>query len=109
MKRRVIRMRKTGIVIPGYELKNQVEMQGGPRIVDTLENKQNRIIKQAQLRRMRGAEIETHLLHEPQMLRMNEHRFVLTRLERVGDRDTAIDYAHSRSCKVELGRTSKCE
>lgn len=88
-------MRKQGVVVPKRELTNQVRYRGDLRIIDTREAAFNRIVKLAQLVRTAGQEQHVDVLYEPQMLWMNDDRFVLTGFERIGEGAAAVDFAQS--------------
>lgn len=100
MKCRVIRLRKAGVVIPKYDLRNQLEARGDLRSIDTNETGFNRIVKLAQLiwTGSNGKEIE--LLYEPHILWMNDDRFTLTGFEQIKRENQVVDFAQSWLCKL---------
>jgi hypothetical protein len=100
MKCRIIKMRRLGVAIPKYDLPNQPELRGELTVVDTRENSLNRVLKLARHVSRFGEHETVHLLYEPQLLWMNEDRFVLTGFERVGEGTNAADYAQSWQCKL---------
>ena len=103
MKCRVIRLRKAGVVIPKYDLRNQREARGDLRIIDTRETGFNRIVKLAQLIRESAHGDDTELLYEPHILWMNEDRFALTGFERIKRDNQLVDFAQSWLCKLGDG------
>jgi hypothetical protein len=96
-------MRKAGVAVPKYDLGNQGAARGELSIVDTRENRLNRIVKLARLVCSHGDMQHVYILYEPHLLWMNEDRFVLTGFERVGNGEGAVDFAQSWLCTIGLG------
>ena len=82
MKCRIVKMRKAGVTLPKRDLINTGEAKGELSIINTHEQSFNRIVKIAQ--HQCGVAGYPHMLqlYEPQLLWMNEDRFVLTGFER---------------------------
>ena len=101
MKCRIVKMRKAGVALPKRDLITTGEAKGELSIIDAHEQSFNRIVKIAQ--HQCGVEGYPHMLqlYEPQLLWMNEDRFVLTGFERIAQGNQTVDYAQSWLVKVE--------
>jgi len=93
-------MRKHGVAVPKYELKNQVDWQGNLMILDGRDEGLNRTVKTARLALDGSGERRIEVLFEPHIVWMNEDRFTLQGFERVLQEGKIVEYAQSWLCEV---------
>ena len=101
MKCRVIRMRREGVAVPKYTLKDQVYWEGELAVMDVRDDGVNRIIKIARLNDHLYGNAGIKLLYEPHIVWMNEGRFTLQGFERVLKEGKTVEYAQSWLCQAQ--------
>lgn len=94
-------MRRAGVAVPKYELKNQVHWIGDLVVLDVRDDGVNRVIKTARLAYQSFDEQKTDVLFEPHIVWMNEGRFTLQGFERTLQEGKVVEYAQSWLCQVE--------
>ncbi|WP_165973751.1 hypothetical protein [Paucimonas lemoignei] len=96
-----MKMRKAGVAVPRFQLREQPEYFGDLTITDIRDEGLYRIVKQAKLVHQFGDTKRTHLLLEPHILWMNEDRFVLAGFERADVEGKQVEFAQSWLCRSE--------
>jgi hypothetical protein len=94
-------MRRDGVAVPKYNLKNQIRMSGELSIQDGRDEGLFRVIKTARLVHVDFNENRTEILYEPHIVWMNEGRFTLQGFERVYKNGEIVEYAQSWLCSIE--------
>lgn len=95
-----MRMRRDGVALPKYELRNQVEWWGDLIVHDVRDDGVNRIIKTARIADESYGSKRVEILYEPHIVWMNEDRFTLAGFERVLREGKVVEYAQSWLCRV---------
>lgn len=95
-------MRSSGAVIPKRYLANEMALGDDLTIIETKSNDLNRTVRLARLVRKLEKSTWEEVLYDPQVLWMNEERFVLTGFERVRCDGRDVDYAQSWLCCVDV-------
>lgn len=96
MECRIIRMRKHGIALPKWGVREAVSYLGILTIYDTRENSYNRILKIAKHVYAYGDTV--HMLYDPHIIWMNEDRFMLAGFERIKTEQGIADFVQSWLC-----------
>ena len=94
-------MRREGVAIPKYTLKEQVRWTGELVVMDVRDDGVNRVIKTARLTDTSWAEKRIEILYEPHLVWMNEGRFTLQGFERILKEGKIVEYAQSWLCQAE--------
>lgn len=102
---KVIKMRRDRVVIPKRRLMDEVARAGVLSLADTRENSLNRTLKVAKHLSTIGQFENESILFEPQLLWMNDGRFVLSGFERVVRSGVETDFVQSWVCIVEPEKT----
>jgi hypothetical protein len=98
MKIRLVKMRRNGMALPKWAIREAIEYNGILTIYDTRENSFNRILKIAKLVQSWGE--TSHMLYDPHIIWMNEGRFMLAGFERVKTEEGIADFAQSWLCTL---------
>lgn len=93
-------MRRQGVAVPKYALKDQVAWYGELVVLDVRDDGVNRTIKTARLADLSVAQKRTDVLFDPHLIWMNEGRFTLQGFERVIEGGQIVEYAQSWLCTV---------
>lgn len=101
MKCRIIKMRRAGVDIPRFALKEQVSWRGELIIMDIRDEGVSRQIRVAKHTRDTGDGTTSEVLYEPHIIWLNLDRFTLAGFERVLDGEKIIHYAQSWLCTTE--------
>ncbi len=104
MKCQIIRMRREGVALPKYAIKDAVRWRGELVIMDVRDEGVNRVIKTARLAEQSYEEKRVEILYEPHIVWMNEGRFTLQGFERVLKEGKIVEYAQSWLCQVDTNR-----
>lgn len=97
---RLVKIREAGVQIPKGELKYQVTHTGDLKVIDTLENGYNRVVKVAQFTTDgMGYVME---LFDVELVWMNDDRFTLKGIEKVASDRGQIEYAQSWWIRIGL-------
>jgi hypothetical protein len=98
---KIIKMRRDGVVIPKRRLMEEPGRVGTLSIVEIRENALNRTLKIAKHLSTIGQFENESILFEPQILWMNDGRFVLAGFERVVRTGVETDFVQSWLCIAE--------
>lgn len=98
MECRIIQMRRQGIALPKWAIREAVEYKGVLTIYDTRENSYNRILKIAKHVQQLGESKTIHTLYDPHIIWMNDDKFVLAGFERIQMHEGVTDFAQSWLC-----------
>lgn len=90
-------MRRDGIALPKWKLREGLARSGTLEVLDTRENSYNRIIKLAKFVADHGG---TETLYEARLLWMSGDRFCMTGFERKQVGANVADYAQSWVCAL---------
>jgi hypothetical protein len=97
---KIIEMRRDGVVIPKRRLIDEPCRVGTLCILETRENALNRTLKVAKHLSTIGQFENESILFEPQVLWMNDERFVLAAFERVVRTGVQTGFVQSWLCAV---------
>jgi hypothetical protein len=97
----IIKMKQQGVGIPKRELSCQLPMEGDLSITETRSEDLHRLVRFARLQRSEvGNQGCEERLYDPNILWMNEGRFVLTGFERIGTSRGTMHLSQSWLCIV---------
>jgi hypothetical protein len=99
-------MRREGVAVPKYALKEQIRWVGELVIMDVRDDGVNRVIKTARLTDRTYGEPRVEILFEPHIVWMNENRFTLQGFERTMKEGKIVEYAQSWLCQAECEEVS---
>lgn len=94
-------MRRDGVALPKYALKDQACWTGELVVTDVRDEGVHRVIKTARLTDLSWSEKRVEILYEPHLVWMNDGRFTLQGFERVLKEGKIVEYAQSWLCTVE--------
>lgn len=94
-------MRRDGIAVPKYQIKDQSDWRGDLVILDVRDDGVNRVIRTARMTDYSYGTKRVEVLYEPHIVWMNEDRFTLAGFERVLNEGKVVEYAQSWLCYVE--------
>src|SRR4051812_4361479 len=104
MRCRVLKLRKFGMAIPKYQVRQGTEHEpaGTLEIFETHESSLGRSLRIAQFRQLEDQSGHIETLYEPQLLWIRGDRLVLSGFEKVISDGNRIDYAQSWLCELDV-------
>jgi hypothetical protein len=105
MKCRVTKMRRTGVDLPKWSLRETAPTLGVLEVLDVRDDGAGRTVKVARLTAGIGPTRRQDTLYEPHLIWMSEGRFTLAGFERVQVNSQVVNYAQSWLCVIDSAQT----
>jgi len=103
MRCRIIKMRKEGVDLPKWKLREYTPPPGQLEVMDVRDDGVGRSIKVARHTAGEGPLRRQEVLYEPHLVWMSDSRFTMAGFERVQVDGRVVNYAQSWLCTIDPG------